>query len=93
MASPGQINLSEIGPPKKSVDVREIDARSRAVAVHWGFGVLLTTIVLGLLAYVALDVDKLPTDQLRQWLQMLVTGEIGLIAGLLGAPKDHGSGS
>jgi hypothetical protein len=46
--------------------------------------VLGGTIVFGLIAYVALDVAKLQTDTLREWLQTTIAAEVGLLAGVLG---------
>jgi len=80
---PEQIDLRNYESPTAEVSV--IDARSRAHAVAWGFAALITTVVLGLLAYVALDVAKLETNTLRDWLQTTIAGEIGLLAGLFGS--------
>jgi len=80
---PEQIDLRNYESPTAEVSV--IDARSRAHAVAWGFAALITTVVLGLLAYVALDVAKLETNTLREWLQTTIAGEIGLLAGLFGS--------
>jgi fructose-specific phosphotransferase system IIC component len=84
---PERINLRQYESP--SVEVQVIDARSRATAVSWGFVALITTVALGLVAYVALDVVKLETNTLREWLQTTVAGEIGLLAGILGS-RDRG---
>lgn len=65
--------------------VKLIVAHSRAKAVDWGFGLLAGTIIAGLGAYIALDVAKLETNTLREWLQTTVASEVGLLAGLLGA--------
>ncbi len=78
----GPIRLSEF--EGASEDVRVIEARARAHAVQWGFAVLGGTIVFGLIAYVALDVAKLQTDTLREWLQTTIAAEVGLLAGVLG---------
>ncbi len=83
MPPPEQIDLRNYESPTAEVSV--IDARSRAHAVAWGFAALITTVVLGLLAYVALDVAKLETNTLREWLQTTIAGEIGLLAGLFGS--------
>ncbi len=83
MPPPEQIDLRNYESPTAEVSV--IDARSRAHAVAWGFAALITTVVLGLLAYVALDVAKLETNTLRDWLQTTIAGEIGLLAGLFGS--------
>jgi len=80
---PEQIDLRNYESPTAEVSVT--DARSRAHAVAWGFAALITTVVLGLLAYVALDVAKLETNTLREWLQTTIAGEIGLLAGLFGS--------
>lgn len=82
-----RINLRQYESP--SVEVQVIDARSRATAVSWGFVALITTVALGLVAYVALDVSKLETNTLREWLQTTIAGEIGLLAGILGS-RDRG---
>jgi hypothetical protein len=84
---PERINLRQYQSP--SVEVQVIDARSRATAVSWGFAALITTVALGLVAYIALDVVKLETNTLREWLQTTVAGEIGLLAGILGS-RDRG---
>jgi len=52
--APEQIHLRNYESPTAEVSV--IDARSRAHAVAWGFAALITTVALGLIAYVALDV-------------------------------------
>jgi hypothetical protein len=59
-----------------------ISARAKASAIHWGFGILLATIVTGIGAIVALSIAKLETNTLREMVMTLGTGEIGLIAGL-----------
>jgi hypothetical protein len=51
----------------------------------WAFATLITTIVLGVAAYVALDIAKMETSTLREWLQTTISGEIGLIAGFSGS--------
>jgi len=81
------INLREFEEPRK--EVRVIEAESRAKAISWGFRVLLVTICVGIAAYVALDIAKLESSTLREWLQTTIAGEIGLLAGLLGSPRDH----
>ena len=53
--------------------------------MSWGFVALISTVVLGLVAYVALDVARLETNALREWLQTTIAGEIGLLAGLFGS--------
>ena len=83
MSPPEQIDLRSYESPTAEVSV--IAARSRAHAVSWGFAALITTVVLGLAAYVVLDVAKLETNTLREWLQTTIAGEIGLLAGLLGS--------
>jgi hypothetical protein len=82
-----QINLRDFEGPRK--DVKVIQAESHANAVSWGFRILLVTIVVGLLAYVALDIARLEAATLREWLQTTIAGEIGLLAGLLGSQRDH----
>jgi hypothetical protein len=81
--APEQIHLRNYESPTAEVSV--IDARSRAHAVAWGFAALITTVALGLIAYVALDVAKLETNTLREWLQTTIAGEVGLLAGLFGS--------
>ncbi len=83
MPAPEQIHLRNYESPTAEVSV--IDARSRAHAVAWGFAALITTVALGLIAYVALDVAKLETNTLREWLQTTIAGEVGLLAGLFGS--------
>jgi hypothetical protein len=82
--SPERISLSPLVGEYPSDEVKIIEARSRAHAVVWGFGAFIATIVLGLIAFVALDLAKLETSTLREWLQTTVASEVGLIAGLLG---------
>jgi hypothetical protein len=65
------------------VSVRVIVARARASAIHWGFGTLAATILIGIGAFIALDCSRLETSTLREWLQTTIAGEIGLIAGLM----------
>lgn len=67
------------------LDARLIFVRARAQAISWGFGAFIVTIVLGIASFVALDIAKLETNTLREWLQTTIAGEIGLIAGLLGS--------
>ncbi len=88
MPSPGRIDLRQYESP--SAEVHVIDARSRAHAVSWGFAALITTVVLGVAAYVALDIARLETNTLREWLQTTIAGEIGLLAGLFGS-RDRAS--
>lgn len=81
---PNKVSLEQVASQNyPAADVAVIDARSRASAVFWGFGLLALTIVSGLLAYVWLDVAKLETSSLREFLQTTVAGEIGLLSGLL----------
>ncbi len=65
-----------------------IEAESRAKATSWGFIILLVTVCIGIAAYIALDIVKLEADTVREWLQTTIAGEIGLLAGLLGSPRD-----
>jgi hypothetical protein len=65
------------------IEARMIPIRARAQAIHWGFGALIATVLLGIGSFVALAVAKLETNTLREWLQTTIAGEIGLIAGLL----------
>lgn len=76
-------NLPQNGISEHGVKI--IDARSRAKAVDWGFGLLGLTIIAGLVAYIVLDINKLETSTLREWLQTTIASEVGLLAGLLGA--------
>jgi hypothetical protein len=85
---PDKLNLKQLASENfPAADVAVIDARSRATAISWGFATLITTIVLGVAAYVALDIAKLDTNTLREWLQTTIAGEIGLIAGFSGSPR------
>jgi hypothetical protein len=65
------------------IEARMIPIRARAWALYLGFGVLLVTIVFGLVAFTVLSGEKLETNTLRELLQTTIAGEIGLIAGLL----------
>lgn len=86
---PDKLNLKQLASENfPAGDVAVIDARSRATAISWGFATLITTIVLGVIAYVALDIARLETNTLREWLQTTIAGEIGLIAGFSGAPRN-----
>jgi hypothetical protein len=83
---PNKVSLEQVASQSyPAADVAVIDARSRASAVSWGFALLAITVVGGLVAYVSLDIAKLDTNALREFLQTTVAGEIGLIAGLLGS--------
>lgn len=79
----GPIDLRQYESPKSEVSV--IEARSRAIVVNWGFVTIIVTLVLGISAYVFLDVTNHETNTLREWLQTTIAGEIGLLAGLLGS--------
>jgi hypothetical protein len=63
--------------PPEHIDLRNFESPASVVSVI-GFAALFTTVVVGLIAYVALDVAKLETNTFREWLQ--VAGEIGLLA-------------
>ena len=80
---PGKVDLAALAAHENGEKI--INAHSRANAVNWGFGLLIGTIIVGLAAYVALDIAKLETNTLREWLQTTVASEVGLLAGLLGA--------
>jgi hypothetical protein len=83
---PDKLNLKQLASENfPAGDVAVIDARSRATAISWGFATLITTVVLSVAAYVALDIAKLYTNTLREWLQTTIAGEIGLIAGFSGS--------
>lgn len=79
-----RISLSRLVGEYPSAEVKFIEARSRAQAVGWGFAAFIATIVFGLVAFVVLDVAKLETNTLREWLQTTIASEVGLLAGLLG---------
>lgn len=76
-------DLVLVDKPDRDLSLREIAARARASAIHWGFGILAGTIIIGIGAFIALACVKLETNTLREWLQTTIAGEIGLIAGLL----------
>ena len=84
-----RINLREFEAPSK--DVHVIEAESRARAVQWGFVVLAATIAVGVLAFAIITAGRLDSNPLREWLQTTISGEIGLLAGLLGAPASRRS--
>jgi hypothetical protein len=66
-----------------TTDAQLIFARSRAQAVHWGFGAFIATVALGVIAFVVLAAERIDTNGLREMVMTLGTGEIGLISGLL----------
>jgi hypothetical protein len=66
-------------------DVEIVSLRTRSKATGWGFIVLITTIFIGIASFVALDIARLETNTLREWLQTTIAGEIGLLAGLMGS--------
>jgi hypothetical protein len=69
------------------IPVKVINARARSNAVNWGFGALISTVLIGIIAFVILDIAKLETLTLREWLQTTIAGELGLLAGMLGTSE------
>ncbi len=68
--------------PSDEVAIAAIAAQSQLV--KWAFASLIVTVVVGLLAIVGVDAAHLDTNAPREVVQTLASGEIGLIAGLLG---------